>query len=120
VAYSPLAAALVGIDVARIQVFAFVVSSCLAGLAGVLIAPISTASAFIGLTITLKAFSAAIVGGLTSPRGCIIGGFILGLLEAVVGLWHAEWREVTIFLLIIVILVFRPSGLFGTTTAEKI
>jgi branched-chain amino acid transport system permease protein len=120
VAHSPLAAALVGIHVERIEIFAFVVSSCLAGLAGVLIAPISTASAFIGLSITLKAFSAAIVGGLSSPRGCVLGGFILGLLEAVVGLWHAEWREITIFLLIILVLVVRPSGLFGAKAVEKI
>ena len=70
VAHSPLAAALVGINVEKIVILAFVISSGLAGLAGVLIAPISTASAFIGLSITLKAFSAAIVGGLTSPRGC--------------------------------------------------
>ena len=98
----------------------FVISSGLAGLAGVLIAPISTASAFIGLSITLKAFSAAIVGGLMSPRGCVIGGFILGLVEAVVGLWRAEWREITIFLLIIVVLVVRPGGLFGTKAVDKI
>jgi branched-chain amino acid transport system permease protein len=120
VAHSPLAAALVGIHVERIEILAFVISSCLAGLAGILIAPISTASAFIGLAITLKAFSAAIVGGLSSPRGCVIGGFILGLLEAVVGLWRAEWREITIFLLIILVLVVRPSGLFGTKAVEKI
>lgn len=120
VAYSPLAATLVGIHVERIAVFAFVLSSCLAGLAGVLVAPISAASAFIGLTIALKAFSAAIVGGVTSPRGCIVGGFVLGLLEALVGLWHAEWREVTIFLLIILVLVVRPAGLLGTKSVEKI
>ena len=120
VAHSPLAAALVGINVEKIVILAFVISSGLAGLAGVLIAPISTASAFIGLSITLKAFSAAIVGGLTSPRGCVIGGFILGLVEAVVGLWRAEWREITIFLLIIVVLVVHPGGLFGTKAVDKI
>jgi branched-chain amino acid transport system permease protein len=120
VANSPLAAALAGIDVQRIMVISFVISSGLAGLAGILIAPISTASAFIGLSITLKAFSAAIVGGLTSPRGCVIGGFALGILEAVVGLWHAELREITIFLLIILVLAVRPGGLFGAKTIDKI
>lgn len=120
VAFSPLAATLVGVHVERVAVYAFVISSCLAGLAGILIAPISAASAFIGLTIALKAFSAAIVGGVTSPRGCVAGGFALGVLEALVGLWHAEWREVTIFLLIILVLVVRPAGLFGTASVEKI
>ena len=70
--------------------------------------------------VALKAFSAAILGGLTNPRGCMAGGFILGLIEALVGLWRAEMREIAIFLLIILVLVFRPAGLFGTKSVEKI
>lgn len=120
VANSPLAATLIGVHVERIGMLSFVLSSCLAGLAGVLVAPLNAASVFVGLTIALKAFSAAIVGGITSPRGCVIGGILLGLLEALVGLWHAEWREVTIFLLIILILAVRPTGLFGARTIEKL
>ena len=88
--------------------------------AGILIAPITTASVFIGLGVALKAFSAAIVGGLTSPRGCMLGGFLLGVVEALVGLWRAEMREITIFLLIIIVLVVRPSGLMGARSVEKI
>ncbi len=114
------AAALMGINVAAIVVLAFVVSSGLAGLAGLLIAPITTASVFMGLAIALKAFSAAIVGGLTSPRGCIAGGFLLGCIEALVGLWRAEMREITIFALIIVVLVIKPEGLFGQKPFEKV
>lgn len=120
VAANPQAAALMGIDVGAIVVLAFVLSSGLAGLAGVLIAPITTASVFMGLAIALKAFSAAIVGGLTSPRGCIAGGFLLGCVEALVGLWRAELREITVFALIIAVLVLRPEGLFGHKPFEKV
>ncbi len=120
VAANRQAAALMGINVAAIVVLAFVVSSGLAGLAGLLIAPITTASGFMGLSIALKAFSAAIVGGLTSPRGCIAGGFLLGCVEALVGLWRAEMREITIFALIILVLVIKPEGLFGQKPFEKV
>jgi branched-chain amino acid transport system permease protein len=120
VAANRQAAALMGINVGAIVVLAFVMSSGLAGLAGLLIAPITTASVFMGLSIALKAFSAAIVGGLTSPRGCIAGGFLLGCVEALVGLWRAEMREITIFALIILVLVIKPEGLFGQKPFEKV
>lgn len=119
VAANPQAAALMGINVGAIVVLAFVTSSGLAGLAGLLIAPITTASVFMGLAIALKAFSSAIVGGLTNPRGCIAGGFLLGVIEALVGLWRAELREITIFVLIIAVLVIKPEGLFGQKPFEK-
>lgn len=120
VATNQQAAALMGINVSAIVVLAFVMSSGLAGIAGLLIAPITTASVFMGLTIALKAFSAAIVGGLSSPRGCIAGGILLGCIEAIVGLWRAEMREITLFLLIILVLMVKPEGLFGRKTFEKV
>jgi branched-chain amino acid transport system permease protein len=103
-----------------IVILAFVVSSCLAGLGGLLVAPITTASVFMGLVLALKAFSAAIIGGLDNPRGCILGGFLLGLIESLIGLWHAELREISIFVLIIVVLVFKPEGLLGRRIVEKV
>ena len=120
VAQNGAAATLMGINVSAIVVLAVVISSSLAGLAGLLIAPITTASVFMGMTLALKAFSSAILGGLTSPRGCMLGGFILGVIEALVGLWHAELREISIFLLIIVVLVVRPQGLLGQRIVEKV
>jgi branched-chain amino acid transport system permease protein len=120
VAHNGNAATLMGINVGAVVVLAFVVSSSLAGLAGMLIAPITTASVFMGLTLALKAFSAAIVGGLDNARGCMLGGFLLGLIEALVGLWHAELREITIFVLIILVLVLKPEGLLGRRYAEKV
>jgi len=120
VAQSKNAAVLMGINVSAVIVLAFVVSSSLAGLAGLLIAPITTASVFMGLSLALKAFAAAIVGGLDNPRGCILGGFLLGLLEALIGLWHAELREISVFLMIIIVLVVRPQGLLGQRIVEKV
>ena len=120
VATNRQAAALMGINVTAIVVLAFVMSSGLAGLAGLLIAPITTASVFMGLNIALKAFSAAILGGLTSPRGCIAGGLLLGCVEALVGLWHAELREITLFMLIILVLMVKSEGLFGRKVFEKV
>jgi len=120
VAQSQNAATLMGINVSAVIVLAFVVSSSLAGLAGLLIAPITTVSVFMGVTLALKAFSAAIVGGLSNARGCMLGGFLLGLIEAMVGLWHAELREISIFVLIIVVLVLKPEGLLGQRISEKV
>jgi len=120
VAHNRQAASLMGINVTAMMVVAYVIGSSLAAVAGVLVAPIATASAFVGLTIALKAFAAAIVGGLSNPRGCILGGFLLGLLEALVGLWHAELREISAFVLIIVALTFWPQGLLGRRLMEKV
>jgi len=120
VAHNGSAATLMGINVTAVVVLAFALSCALAGLAGMLIVPITTASVFMGLTLALKAFSAAIVGGLDNARGCMLGGFLLGVIEALVGLWHAELREITIFLLIILVLAFKPEGLLGRRYTEKV
>ena len=68
----------------------------------------------------LKGFSAAMVGGLNNARGCVIGGFMLGIIESLVNLWSAQWREVTIFALVILVLTFRPTGLFGSKLVQKV
>jgi branched-chain amino acid transport system permease protein len=113
-------ASLMGINTGAIMAIAFVVSSALAGLSGFLLAPIAQASLFMGLTVGLKGFSGAMVGGLNNPRGCVIGGFALGVLESLVNLWQAQWREVAVFALVILVLAFRPTGLFGRAQVEKV
>ncbi len=120
VAHSPANASLMGINVNAVMVGAFVFSSALAGLSGFLLAPIAQASLFMGLSVGLKGFSGAMIGGLDNPRGCVLGGFLLGLLESMVNLWQAQWREVAIFALVILVLAFRPTGLFGTRGVEKV
>lgn len=120
VAHSSTVASLMGINVNAMMIGAFVVSSALAGLSGFLLAPVAQASLFLGLAVGLKGFSAAMVGGLSNPRGCVVGGFLLGVLESLVNLWSAQWREVAIFALVILVLAFRPTGLFGSRLAEKV
>jgi branched-chain amino acid transport system permease protein len=120
VAHNPQTASLMGINVNAVMIGAFALSSALAGIAGVMIAPISTASLFMGMGFALKAFSGAIIGGLNNPRGCIYGGFILGLIETGVAMWQAQWREIVVFLLIILVLAFRPNGLFGARAIDKV
>lgn len=120
VAHNPAVASLMGINVTVIMVGAFVLSSALAGLGGLLAAPIASASLFMGLGIALKAFSGAIMGGLDNPRGCIFGGFVLGLLEQGIALWQAQWREIVIFALIILVLSVWPNGLFGSRSFDKV
>jgi branched-chain amino acid transport system permease protein len=113
-------ASLMGINTNAVMIGAFVVSSALAGLSGFLLAPIAQASLFMGLAVGLKGFSGAMVGGLSNPRGCVIGGFALGVLESLVNLWQAQWREVAVFALVILVLAFRPTGLFGNRYVEKV
>jgi branched-chain amino acid transport system permease protein len=120
VAHSPSNASLMGINVNAVMIGAFVVSSALAGLSGFLLAPIAQASLFMGLAVGLKGFSGAMIGGLNNPRGCVIGGFLLGILESLINLWQAQWRDVAIFVLVILVLAFRPTGLFGGKLVEKV
>jgi branched-chain amino acid transport system permease protein len=109
-----------GINVNAMMIGAFVVSSALAGLSGFMLAPIAQASLYMGLAVGLKGFSAAMIGGLSNARGCVMGGFLLGVLESFVNLWSAQWREVAVFVLVILVLAFRPTGLFGSKVVEKV
>ncbi|MBO1014575.1 branched-chain amino acid ABC transporter permease [Achromobacter sp. SD115] len=120
VAFSKTAASLMGINANAVAIAVFAISSALAAIAGVMVAPIATASVFVGTLLSLKAFSAAILGGLENPRGCIFGGFLIGLLESLIGLWYSNLREIAVFALIIVVLYFRPAGILGRVHAEKV
>lgn len=120
VANNPNVASLMGINVTVVMIGAFVISSALAGLSGFMLAPIAQASLFMGMAVGLKGFSAAMIGGLSNAKGCVIGGFILGLLESFVNLWSAQWREVAIFALVILVLAFKPNGMFGSKLVEKV
>jgi branched-chain amino acid transport system permease protein len=120
VAHDRRIASLMGINVSAVMLGAYFLSSALAGLSGFLIAPIASASLYVGLAIALKGFSGAIIGGLSNPRGCVLGGFALGVLEQLVNLWQAQWKEIAIFVLVILVLAVRPNGLLGTKMVEKV
>ena len=121
VSYSHTAAALMGISVDRIITFTFVLGSMLAAAAGVLVALQNPRiEPYMGIMPGLKAFVAAVVGGIGNIPGAVLGGLIMGVAEVmVVGYVSPTWRDAIAFVLLILILLVRPSGLLGTPPAEK-
>lgn len=106
----------VGIDLRRISVITFGISAGLAGLAGALLAPLFTVLPFMGSLITLKGFTAVIMGGLGQLSGGFVAAFILGLVESFFAGYVPggfAYKDVVSFAFIIIVLVWRPHGLFG-------
>ncbi|HEX8496488.1 MAG TPA: branched-chain amino acid ABC transporter permease [Actinomycetales bacterium] len=113
-ASDPLAATTVGINVRRTRITAFAIATALAAVAGVLVAPLTLAGGAIGGTLTIKGFTAAILGGIGSTRGVVLGGLLLGVLENVVGgSLPNGLRDPFVFAALLVILLVAPTGLFG-------
>jgi branched-chain amino acid transport system permease protein len=121
VAFHHDAAALMGIDVNRTITAAYALSSVLAGVAGILLAPLLNVSATMGTTIGLKAFAVAIIVGIESARGIVIAGFLYGVFEAAVaGYLGTGMREILGFGLVILVLLARPWGLFGIPALRRV
>jgi branched-chain amino acid transport system permease protein len=121
VAFSHDAASLMGIDVNRTITAAYALSSMLAGVAGILLAPLLNVSATMGTTIGLKGFAVAIIGGIESARGIVLAGFLYGIFEAVVaGYLGTGVREICGFALVILMLLVRPSGLLGVARLRRV
>jgi branched-chain amino acid transport system permease protein len=112
VAFSADTAALLGINVRRMHVLAYVIASVLAGLCGLLVGPVSVVHPFIGLNFAIKGTAAAILGGFASPVGIWVGGLLLGIIELTSNLVSSQFGDLYPFLVIVLVLVFRPSGLF--------
>src|SRR3984893_17664477 len=120
VALNPAAAGLMGINVRRVVILAYILSSVLAGLAGLLVAPVLFAYSLMGVLPGLKAFSVAIIGGLGNPFGIWLACLLLGVGECLVAIFNSELRDAVTFFLLIVILAWRPLGLFEKPTNEKV
>jgi branched-chain amino acid transport system permease protein len=115
------AAAMMGINIDRVIVFTFVIGSALAGAAGVMFALRVPTAASIGFVIGLKGFTAAVIGGIGSIPGAMVGGLILGFAEAyTAGYWTTRWSDLVIFSLLIAFMLFRPSGLLGQAGIKKV
>ena len=115
------AARLMGVDVERIYMVSFGIGAALAGLAGCLLSPLYTMSPQIGMNFIMPAFAVVVLGGLGSVKGAYVGGLIVGLTEALAGYYlDPALKQAVLFLLFIVVLVVRPSGLFGTAGAEEV
>jgi branched-chain amino acid transport system permease protein len=96
-------------------------SALLGAAAGILIAPITLTSYEVGIMTGLKGFAAAILGGLGSGPGAIAGGLLLGVAEAMgAGYVSSAYKDVIAFVIILLVLFFRPSGLFGAARAERV
>ena len=122
VSHNHTAAALMGISVDRIITFTFLIGSMLAAAAGVLVALQNPKiDPIMGLLPGLKAFVAAVLGGIGNIPGAVIGGLIMGIAEVMVTAYVSPtYRDAIAFVLLIVILLVRPSGILGEHTAEKV
>lgn len=115
------AARLMGIDNERIVTFSFALSGFLAGVAGILVAPLFTISSTMGTLFGIKAFAVAILGGIGNAWGVVLAGLIYGLVEAsITSMLGSTYTQIVTFTLVIVALVVRPSGLFGRAEARKV
>jgi len=116
------AALMMGINVDNIISVTFAIGSAFAAVAGVLLGLYyQTVHPLMGLMPGLKAFVAAVLGGIGIIPGAMAGGFLLGIIEALVsGYWSTTYRDVVVFAILIIILIVKPSGLFGKDTGEKV
>jgi branched-chain amino acid transport system permease protein len=112
---NPTAARLLGINVERTEMLAFAVASALAGAAGCFIgAATGTINAFLGAPLLLAGFVVIVIGGLGNLYGAMLGGLLVGVVETVTSsLWSATYKQAVLFVLMFLVLVARPQGLFG-------
>ena len=116
------AARLMGINVNNTISFTFAVGSALAGIGAVLYAMAYTqATPTMGMMLGTKAFVAAVLGGIGSIPGAVVGGLLVGFAEVIVtALGLSVWKDAVVFLLLIIVLIVRPTGIFGRTMSEKV
>jgi len=119
-AQDPSTAALMGVDIDRVVMVTFLLGGVLAGAAGTLFGIFFESARYsIGFLPGIKAFTAAVLGGIGNIRGALLGGFLLGLLEN----WGAtvlggQWKDVFAFSVLVLVLMFRPTGLLGESLAR--
>jgi len=118
------AAQLMGIDINTTIALTFLIGSALAGAAGFISGVYyGTTWFFNGFEAGLKAFTAAVLGGIGNIAGAMLGGFLIGLIEAMATQYipqGAQWTNVVVFSVLVLVLIFRPSGLLGESLPEKV
>ncbi len=120
VAQNRLAAQLMGIHIDQINAIGWGVGTALAAVTGILIAPLNYLDPNMMGDVVLKAFAAAVLGGITSLPGAVVGGLLLGILDSIIGFQVPELRTTIAFILIVLVLVLRPGGLLGTHEIKKV
>ena len=119
--HNRLAAELVGINVRHVLLASFGLSAALGAVAGILVAPITFTSWDIGVMLGLKGFAAAILGGMGSGPGAVLGGLVLGIAEAMgAGYVSSAYKDAIAFIVILAVLVFLPSGLLGRRSTDRV
>ena len=123
-AQDPEAALMMGVDINRVIMYTFFIGSALAGAAGVIWGISQNSIDYhMGFIAGLKAFTAAVLGGIGNIRGAVLGGFAIGVVEQFVETTGSgsglPWSESVVFLLLVLVLVLRPTGLLGTQVVEK-
>jgi branched-chain amino acid transport system permease protein len=115
------AAGFMGIDVDRVIVVTFLIGSALAGIGGVLYGlRFATVNFFMGYGLGIKAFTAAVIGGIGSVRGAMVGGLLLGMVESLGGGFiSTQYQNTMVFLVLILVMLIRPQGLFGQRGADR-
>jgi branched-chain amino acid transport system permease protein len=115
------AASLVGIDVKRMVLFSFAISSAMGSVAGIITAPLTMTSYDVGIMLGLKGFCAAIIGGMSSGVGTVFGGLLLGVLESLgAGMISSGYKDAIAFVILLLILFIRPQGLFKKAETERV
>lgn len=115
------AAGLMGINSASVITFSYGLSSAIAAFAGVLIAPLTLTGASMGAVLALKAFAVAIIGGLNSGLGVIVGGVLLGVIEQFTAFYISTgYKDVPGLVLLLLVLAIKPTGLFGKAVIRKV
>ena len=115
------AASLMGINTSAVITFSYALSSVTAAVAGVLVAPLTLTGATMGAVLGLKAFAVAIIGGLNSGLGIIVGGLILGIAETTTGFYISTgYKDVPGLVLLLLVLAVKPAGLFGKMAIKKV
>jgi branched-chain amino acid transport system permease protein len=114
-------AGLMGIDINKIIAFTFAIGSALGAIAGVMVASnYGQAHYYMGFMLGLKAFTAAVMGGIGNLWGAVVGGLILGLVENVGLIFvRGDYKDIFAFVVLVVVLIFRPQGLIGEKVAER-
>lgn len=115
------AATLVGIRIERIYTLSFGTGAAIAAAAAVLMAPLTLLYPDMGFAFFIKGFAAAVLGGLTSLPGAVLGGLTIGIVEALAGGYiHSSFIEVSAFIVIMIVLVVRPTGLLGHSKLRRV
>jgi branched-chain amino acid transport system permease protein len=121
---NPVSARLVGIRVSWMVALGWGMAAAIGAIAGMLIAPVVFLEPNMMTSILLYGFAGAVLGGLTSPGGAVVGGFAIGIMENLAGTYipvvGSELKLTIALVVIVVVLIFRPGGLFGRTAVQRV